>query len=96
MKIPLEHIEPQWWWLSFADPDRPKGTQFLGACIIATPSWGDIATAALTARIRNINPGGEVFGIPLVEKPDLKWVNRLLSKADCDEYGATDHTENMK
>jgi hypothetical protein len=33
-----EHVEP-WWWLSFADANRPTGQQFLGVAIMqATPS----------------------------------------------------------
>jgi len=50
------------WWLSFADPTRPTGTQFLGACII--PKAPNVMIAALKAKAHGCNPGGEVAGFP--------------------------------
>lgn len=51
------------WWLSFADPDRPKGQQFLGLCIVEAV---DEITAAKVAHALGINPGGEVKFMDLV------------------------------
>ncbi len=48
------------WWLSFCDTDRPKGTQFLGACIVRAPS---MVAAVILAHALGINPGGEVVGV---------------------------------
>ena len=84
----------QWWWLSFSRPNDKKG--FLGACIVKTHADGDILTAATVARSRGLNPGGEVLAIPLSEEPEDRWKWRLLDRQDCDEYGATDHDENMR
>lgn len=70
-----------WWWLSFADPDRPKGAQFLGAAIV---QGRDIAEANQRAWTLKINPGGEVQGviIDLIYEPAPGWGDRLMSKAD--------------
>ena len=29
-----------WWWLSFCDPDKPRGSQFLGVVIVRGESMG--------------------------------------------------------
>lgn len=47
-------------WLSFADPDRPEGDQFLGVCIVKARGF---LLAVEKARALGINPGGEVQGI---------------------------------
>lgn len=51
------------WWLSFADPDRPTGQQFLGACIVRAV---DEISAVKVAHALGINPGGEVRFMDLV------------------------------
>lgn len=70
-----------WWWLSFADSDKPKGSQFLGVVIVQGTS---IESAAMEAHAVNANPGGQVLGVPIPESildsipvPDR---NRLLTK----------------
>lgn len=56
------------WWLSFCDPARPAGQQFLGACIVEAV---DEITAVKVAHALGINPGGEVAFKGLVnEKMD--------------------------
>jgi hypothetical protein len=52
-------------WLSFADPARPKGSQFLGLCIVHGHDQHDALTAA---SIRGLNPGGEVAFIEIDEE----------------------------
>jgi hypothetical protein len=47
------------WWLSFCDPERPTGTQFLGACIV---QGADMVEAVRNAWANRCNPGGEVQG----------------------------------
>lgn len=49
------------WWLSFADPLRPKGQQFLGVAIV--DAIGFIEAVKVT-HLLGINPGGEVKGWP--------------------------------
>lgn len=77
-----------WWWLSFADPDLPKGSQFLGACIVrgtepmmAQPRSTDPVPEAWR---QGCNPGGQVsmYRVPDDRPPPLKWCNRLLTYAD--------------
>ena len=42
-----------WWWMSFADPDLPEGSRFLGVAIVQAPH----VAAALTRSHRlGINP----------------------------------------
>lgn len=45
------------WWLSFADPSLPAGTQFLGACLVEADS---LPAAVTRSHLLGINPGGEV------------------------------------
>lgn len=56
-----ETAEPQvgLWWLSFADPDLPTDSQFLGALVI--PAAGYMLALSL-ASLLGLNPGGEVQG----------------------------------
>lgn len=44
-------------YLSFCDTERPKGTQFLGATIVEAP---DSTSAVKRSWELGINPGGEV------------------------------------
>lgn len=44
-------------WLSFCDPDKPEGSQFLGACIVEASHFFNAVPAAT---VLGINPGGEV------------------------------------
>lgn len=73
-------------YLSFADPDLPEGTQFLGAAIVESDAALGFVGAVTVAHMLGINPGGEVMGIAL---PDdwvpAKWTGRLLSRADLDQ-----------
>lgn len=51
------------WWLSFCDPDRPEGEQFLGVCIVEA---ADITTCTKVAWALGINPGGETKMMKIV------------------------------
>ena len=73
-----------WWWLSFADGNRPKGRQFLGVAIVQAYSF---PIAVGVAHMLGINPGGEVMGYPV---PPGRVVpgpfrEQLLSRADIAE-----------
>jgi hypothetical protein len=46
-----------WFYMSFADPKLPKGTQFLGGCYVQAGSLSDAVTRS---HILGINPGGEI------------------------------------
>lgn len=46
-----------WYWMSFCDPKRPEGTQFLGVAIVEA---ADEASAVLVSHQLGINPGGEI------------------------------------
>jgi hypothetical protein len=72
------------WWLSFADPERPAGQQFLGVAIVEAP---DFIYAARLAKTVGCNPGGEVRGweVPQ-EAPELP-MNRLLSRQEMEDLG---------
>ena len=50
------------YYLSFADPNKPKGTQFLGACIVKTPNFMLAVQGAWNFKC---NPGGECKGAEL-------------------------------
>lgn len=90
-----ETTEPlAWWWLSFADPDLPKGQQFLGACIVqgtepimGLPRRTDPVPQAWAL---GCNPGGEVqmHRIPEDRPPPEEWCNRLLDREECAEFNA--------
>jgi hypothetical protein len=83
-------------WLSFCDPDRPAGAQFLGACIVDVSSAEDPRAAACEATTRawelECNPGGQVEASPVPEdlapRIDKKWIGRLLSRAQVDAFDA--------
>jgi hypothetical protein len=74
------------WYLSFADPERPRGTQFLGGVFVDDGGGGFMGGVG-EAHARGINPGGEVMGLPIKKDAvlDEKWVNRLLSKAELEQ-----------
>jgi len=71
-------------WLSFADGNRPKGTQLLGVCIVDAPDF--LAAIHLCHKI-GINPGGEVQGGPFPPGLTLPegYKNRLLTRAEAEE-----------
>jgi hypothetical protein len=71
-----------YWWLSFADPHRPEGTQFLGVAIVEADSF---LSAHSQCNRLGINPGGEIRGFELGAVPDKRDMNRLLTRdeAEC-------------
>lgn len=79
--VDTRHPGPgRWWWLSFADPARPKGAQFQGVAIVRGE---DLRAAIKEAWRLKINPGGEVMGTPLVQLvPAAEWRERLLTREE--------------
>jgi hypothetical protein len=83
------------WWLSFCDPAKPKGEQFLGVALVEAD---DLPSATRRAWREGCNPGGEIagFDLPLNKMPNARRVilakaphHTLLSKAQLDEYQLT-------
>lgn len=74
-------MAPRWQWLSFADPDLPPGTQFLGVAIVEAR---DVIDAALEAHRLRINPGGEVLCAELPGIPPERWQNVLLGREEAE------------
>lgn len=72
------------WWLSFCDAKRPKGSQFLGACLTPGETMID---AVKSAHALACNPGGEVIGqkVPHELEPHvgMKWRGRVLTRQEC-------------
>lgn len=71
------------WWLSFADPNLPAGTQFLGVVITQAATIEDAITGT---HLLGINPGGQI-GIMGPVPADLiapEWRDRLLTKAEAE------------
>jgi hypothetical protein len=65
----------QTWWLSFCDPDRPTGQQFLGALVLDV-EWADVAMAeGITIAIRASH------GLPPLDDPDVQWMAGAVYKA---------------
>lgn len=60
-------------WLSFADPNKPKGQQFLGGTLIEVPIGGHPGVIAAVQRAWDlgINPGGEVASFELAPGGEL-------------------------
>jgi hypothetical protein len=76
------------WWLSFADPNKPTGTQFLGASIVKAHRFDE---AVKVAHILGCNPGGEVKGFELPSDyrvPD-EFVGKLMDKEQCKAFDKT-------
>ena len=74
------------WWLSFADGNRPEGQQFIGVII----GQGYNIEAVITeTHLREINPGGSCAFAQIppehVPLPEFHWV--LLSYADLSQAG---------
>lgn len=71
------------WWLSFADPDLPEGSQFLGVVIAAAP---DLAAAVTRTHLLAINPGGgiQIAGPLPAGCIAAEWHDRLLTKDEAE------------
>jgi hypothetical protein len=82
------------WWLSFCDASKPKGQQFLGACLVSGGDTGDerqdFQIAIQTAWKLGCNPGGEVESLRVPETVErqiqAKWLGRLLTRQECEEF----------
>jgi hypothetical protein len=75
------------YWLSFSDPGREEGKQFLGVCVIR--AYGFIS-AVEKSRTLGCNPGGEVHGQQFEDEETLpeEFMNRLIGDDGLDELRA--------
>lgn len=72
-------------WLSFADPDKPAGSRFLG--VVITRALGLVHAVRHLYDI-GVNPGGQVLSSEIVSPPPNfhEIEDRLLSKDDLEKY----------
>jgi hypothetical protein len=74
-----------WWWMSFCDPNLPKGKKFLGALLIEATDEYDLI---FRSHLFGLNPGGEIqfFKVPKMfeERIEPSMTYRLLTRAECE------------
>jgi hypothetical protein len=82
------------WWLSFADPDKPKGQQFLGVAIVRAPGF---VSAIELANSLGLNPGGAVQGTE-IDPADIfpAHFRKLLSRKELVDAGYCDASESYQ
>lgn len=84
----VENGNIQCWWLSFCDPGKPEGEQFLGVVVVR--AFG-LLHAIDKAWYLGINPGGEVLGyVTDSTNMELKHFNKLLSLKELTDSGYVD------
>jgi hypothetical protein len=76
-----------WWWMSFCDPKKPKGSKFLGGLLIEARDHHDMMHRSWSLKL---NPGGEVrfFEVPkeYEERITSDITYRLLSREECEAF----------
>lgn len=75
------------WWLSFINPTKQRGSQFLGVVILDADSLGHAIQRAWQLKI---NPGGECMGIELPEEARAEhapYMDRLLTEEEAMQIG---------
>lgn len=77
----------KFWWLSFADTQRPVGEQFIGGAIVRATH---LMEAVQAAHYLGISPGGKVIGsaIPSNYHVPPQFVERLLNSDEIAEMGS--------
>ena len=70
-------MSEQWYWLSYCDPAKPAGEQFLGVCVVK--ARGPL-TAVLECNRLKINPKGDVQATPVGQHDPGGFANKLLNK----------------
>jgi hypothetical protein len=71
------------WWLSFCDPDKAEGSQFLGVAIV---EGANLVQATSSAWRHKCNPGGEILGVQLPHATHVStnMMNRLLTRNEAE------------
>ena len=95
LMLEAEGYPDRWFWLSFADPSRPRGSQFLGVSIVKARTYFE---ATMRAHALGINPGGEVLGYDYKElwgapEPPEVHRHRLMSRLELVEAGYEEAAE---
>ena len=72
---------PRQVWCSMADPDLPKGSQFLGAVCVDAQG---VASATHELNLRGLNLGGEIMftEIPPHKRIPDEWMYRVMNKEE--------------
>ena len=89
-------------WLSFADGTLPKGTQFLGACMVQVGNFADprdtLRAAIQKAHVLGINPGGEVQSMQMDDGAPIhpSWFDVLLDRKTCETYDTAEGWANPR
>lgn len=79
-------VKATWWYFSFADPNLPEGTQFLGACLVKAAGEMNAITAT---HMFCINPGGEAQFVELPGDPPPEMPTwRLMQREEIDAVDA--------
>ena len=70
-----------WWHMSFVDPTRPPGHQWLGGLNTEAPTIQDAIT---WTHVAGLNPGGEISFMGLTSEIglDAHYVDRLITDKD--------------
>lgn len=83
--------ETVYMWCSFADPNLPKGTQFLGVCVLEMPSDAGPVLASVKAHALGINPGGELLTVPFARGLiHESWLNIFIPRDEVFRIEAAD------
>jgi hypothetical protein len=77
---------PGYWYLGFADPDRPEGQRFVGGCVVKAVGF---VHALMESHVHGCNPGGSAQGYNIPPFPDSV-LNPLLTRAELSEAGIID------
>jgi hypothetical protein len=84
------------YWMSFCDPAKPKGEQFMGVALVEAETEAGMMTQSW---LTGCNPGGEIqfVEIPVEDLPNDRRVllakaprHTLMSKADLEHFGLLD------
>lgn len=78
-----------WRWLSFVDPDRPKGSRLLGVSIVRAANAVEASTVAWEL---GCNPGGEMamFDLPENWTPHPQFVGTLFGPDEAQRLSVFD------
>ena len=72
------------YYMSFCDPAKVEGSQFIGACLVQADTEVDAMTES---HLRGCNPGGEIMLIgpmPINDEAAAPYMNRLLSREEAE------------
>lgn len=71
-------VGTRWFYMSFADPELPEGTQFLGGAYVEAYTLEDAIAAS---HLLGINPGGEIQ-MAEIAQDYVKYFEQKVPEAD--------------